>query len=285
MVLPLTAALLGVASLASARAGAGLLSLGGLAAGAAVTALALSLGAPVDRAGFLLLGVPAALLAIAAQPGLGRGRTLAAEGAAAALGLTAVALTGEDPGWFAWTLAATGLLGLATALRRDRRTVAYLGGLLLASSTWVRLGEAGVEAPEPYVAPVALVALALGHLRRRRSPGVSSRDAYAPGLAGLLLPSLLATVGDPGLTRPLLLGALALGVTLVGARARLAAPLVAGTAVLAVLALQQLAPLADALPRWTALAVAGAVLLGVGATYEQRRRDLARLREAYRALG
>lgn len=53
---------------------------------------------------------------------------------------------------------------------------------------------------------------------------------------------------------------------------------------LAVLALQQLAPLADALPRWTALAVAGAVLLSVGATYEQRRRDVARLRQAYRAL-
>jgi hypothetical protein len=142
----------------------------------------------------------------------------------------------------------------------------------------------GGRRPEPYVVPVALVALALGHQRRRRDPATTSRAAYGAGLTGLLLPSLLATLGDPTVVRTLLLGAVALGVALVGARARLAAPLVAGTAVLVVLALQQLAPLADALPRWTALAVAGAVLLSVGATYEQRRRDVARLRQAYRAL-
>jgi hypothetical protein len=54
--------------------------------------------------------------------------------------------------------------------------------------------------------------------------------------------------------------------------------------VLAVDALHQLAPYAAALPRWLTLGAVGLLLVGVGATYEQRRRDVTRLREAYDAL-
>ena len=71
---------------------------------------------------------------------------------------------------------------------------------------------------------------------------------------------------------------------LVGARGRLQAPLVVGAGVLVVVALDLLGPYAAALPRWLSLGGAGTLLLVVGATYEQRRRDLARLREGYDAL-
>jgi hypothetical protein len=148
----------------------------------------------------------------------------------------------------------------------------------------VRLADAGVHAPEPYVVPLGLVALGLGWLRVRSEPETRSFAAYAPGLSMLLLPSLLASFDDSTLTRPLLLGAAALVVLLVGARARLQAPLVIGGAVLAVDALQLLAPYAATLPRWLTLGAAGLLLVGVGATYEQRRRDVARMRERYDAL-
>ncbi|MFC9289668.1 SCO7613 C-terminal domain-containing membrane protein, partial [Streptomyces sp. NPDC057052] len=83
--------------------------------------------------------------------------------------------------------------------------------------------------------------------------------------------------------RPLRLGAAALLVTLLGARHRLRAPLVLGGSVLVLDALHELAPylvqVADALPRWVPPALAGVLLLAVGATYERRLRDVRHVRE------
>jgi hypothetical protein len=104
-------------------------------------------------------------------------------------------------------------------------------------------------------------------------------------VGGVLVPSLLAGLDGDELTRPLLVGLAALGVLLVGARTRLQAPLAVGAGVLVVDALDLLGPYAAALPRWVSLGGAGILLLVVGATYEQRRRDLARLREGYHRLG
>jgi hypothetical protein len=215
---------------------------------------------------------------------LDRGRRLGVEVAAAVLATTAVALTVGDTGWLSWALAVTALAALADALHPDRRAVAVAGALLLSASSWVRLADAGVEAPEPYVVPLGLAALLFGHLRVRRDATTRSFAAYGPGLSALLLPSLLASLDDETLTRPMLLGAAALGVLLVGARERLQAPIVIGASVLVVDALHLLAPYAAALPRWTTLGAAGLLLVGVGATYEQRRQDLTRLRERYDAL-
>jgi len=66
-----------------------------------------------------------------------------------------------------------------------------------------------------------------------------------------------------------------------GVARRLQAPLVLGAAVLATDALVQLAPYLaaayDAVPRWVTIGVLGLALLGAGATYEQRVRDLRRV--------
>ena len=235
-----------------------------------------------DQVGGLLLVAVAALLGLAAV--LDRIRALALEVVAVGAGLLAVGLAAGDPGWLSWVLAGCALAALATALRPDRRAAAVAGGLLLSASSWVRLADADVTAPEPYVLPLAAVALVLGHLRRRSAPATRSWPAYAPGLSVLLLPSLLASFDDDGLTRALLVGAAALAVLLLGVRERLQAPLAIGAAVLAVDALQLLGPVAAALPRFVSIGAAGTLLLVVGATYEQRRREVSRLRASYDSL-
>lgn len=181
-------------------------------------------------------------------------------------------------------LAVGGVTALAVALRPDRRQLVYLGAALLCGCLWVRLVIAGVSAPEPYVVPPALAALVLGHLRRRADAGVGSWPAYGPGLVLALLPTLYVVLSDQGLTRPLALGAGALAVLLLGVRDRLQAPLVLGGATLAIDALIQIAPYAAELPRWVSIGTAGLLLVAVGATYEQRLRDLRRIQDRFDAL-
>jgi hypothetical protein len=273
----LTVLFTGVALRRAEAAGVAALTAGGLlAAGGAARGLA------TEQVGALLLLAPAVLVGLTFM--LERVRRVAVELAATLLAVVAIALTVEDPGWLSWALAIAGLVALADALHADRRVVAAAGALLLSASSWVRLADAGVEAPEPYVVPLGLVALGLGWARVRREPSIRSFAAYGPGLSLLLLPSLVASFDDATLTRPLLLGAAALLVLLVGAQQRLQAPLVIGGAVLAIDALQLLAPYAAALPRWLTLGATGLLLVGVGATYEQRRRDVTRLRERFDAL-
>ncbi|MEK8109487.1 hypothetical protein NKG94_42820 [Micromonospora sp. M12] len=54
---------------------------------------------------------------------------------------------------------------------------------------------------------------------------------------------------------------------------------------LTLLALHELARGWDLLPRWIYLGAGGLALVGLAATYERRRRDLARLRTAVGRLG
>ena len=245
-----------------------------------------------DQIGALLLVAPALLVggaALLARTGRAHAGKVMRRGTLEAVAVgaagVAVALTATDGGWLTWSLALTGLLALVVALQPDRRQVAYAGTLLLAASSWVRLADTDITAPEPYVVPLALVALTLGHLRRRREPSVRSFPAYGPGLSLGLVPSLLASLTDDNLTRPLLLGLAALAVLLLGARGRLQAPLAFGAGVLAVDALHLLAPYAAALPRWLPLLAAGVAVVSIGATYEKRRQDLAGLRERFGAMG
>lgn len=258
-------------------------ALAGLTVTAELAAAGAAAGLRVDQVGGLLL-LPVAVLALLGDPRLGAARRTGVEAAAALSGGTALVLAGPDVGWLSWTFAGLAVIALATALRPDRRVVAVAGGLLLSASSWVRLADAGVTDPEPYVLPIAVLALVLGHLRRRAAPTTSSFAAYGAGLGALLVPSLLACyVGSP-LWRPLCLAGVALLVVLLGARERLQAPLAIGGGVLAADALLLLAPYAAALPRWLVLGAAGTLLVAVGATYEQRLRDLSRLRDRYASL-
>lgn len=249
-----------------------------------VAALGSSLGLAVYEAAVPLLAVPTATVLVGARL---RGHPVAVpvEVTGAAAGVVAVAMAVDDARFLALVLALCGVLAAGTALRPERRPLAgYLATGLFVLAAWVRLAVSGVSAPEAYTLPVTVPALVVGVLRRRRDPSASSWAAYGAGLAVTLVPSLGAAWTDPHWTRPLLLGVAALGVTLAGARLRLQALLVLGGAVLALDALHELAPyvvqVAGALPRWVAPALAGVLLLVVGATYEKRLRDARRLKEA-----
>lgn len=251
------------------------------------TALACASGAALDlraeHTGLLVLVVPA--LGALAAARLGR-HPLAppVEIAGAVAGGLAVVLTTGHAATLALALALGGLIAAGTALRTDRRPVGYAAGALFLLASWVRLAAWDVGTPEAYALPVTVPALLIGALRRRRRvPETSSWTAYGPGLAATLLPSLAAAWSDPHWQRPLLLGVAALLITLTGARHRLQAPLALGGTVLALDALHELAPyivqVVDALPRWLPPALAGLLLLAIGATYEQRLRDARRVRD------
>ncbi|MFJ6441816.1 SCO7613 C-terminal domain-containing membrane protein [Streptomyces sp. NPDC091649] len=199
--------------------------------------------------------------------------------------LVAVGAAASDGPSSALVLALCGVLAAGAAVRPERRRVAgCLAVVLFVVATWVRLAASEVSFPEAYTLPVTVPALAVGVLRRRGDPEASSWTAYGPGLAATLLPSLAVAWADTDWLRPLLLGVAALVVTLLGARHRLQALLLLGGAGLASVGLHELAPyvvqVAGALPRWLPPALAGLLLLGVGATYEQRLRDARRLKDA-----
>ncbi|RZE08140.1 hypothetical protein C0Q65_01700 [Streptomyces albidoflavus] len=248
---------------------------------ASAAGASLELGAP--RTAVLILVVPAAVVVLGLWV-----RTPAVvvplEAGAGFAALVALGLAVTDGAYFSLVLALCGVLAAATAVRPERRPGAgYLAAGLFATATWVRLVSAGVTHPEAYTLPVSVIACAVGLLRRRTDPEASSWTAYGPGLGVTLGPSLLALWSDPHWQRPLLLGAAALAVTVTGAVRRLQAPLLLGGGTLALVALHELAPhvaqVFDALPRWSVPALAGLLLLALGATYEQRLRDARRLRE------
>ncbi|MEW2260278.1 hypothetical protein [Streptomyces sp. NPDC047869] len=249
-------------------------------------AWACAVGAAADWApqhtALLVLVVPAVAALCAARTADAR-TTVTAEVTGAAAGLLALALTVGDPAMLSLALSLSGMIVAGTALRVDRRPAAYAATALFALAAWVRLAAWGVTAPEAYMVPLSVPALAVGALRRRRDPRASSWTAYGPGLATALIPSLAAAWTDVHATRPLLLGAAALLVTLLGARHRLRAPLLLGGGVLVLDTLHELAPyliqITGLLPRWVPPALAGALLLAVGATYEQRLRDVRRARD------
>lgn len=255
------------------------------------TALACASGAwagwPAPHIALLVLVVPAVAALVASRTG-DSPVTVPVEVTGAVAGLLAVGLAVVDPPMLALVLSLGGVITAATALRPERRQAGYAATVLFLLAGWVRLVAWEVTAPEAYTLPVSVALLVVGFLRRRRDAALSSWTAYGAGLAVTLVPSLMAAWGDEHWLRPLLLGTGALAVTLVGARHRLRAPLALGGSVLALVALHELAPyiaqVVGALPRWVPPALAGLVLLVLGATYEQRLRDARRVREAFGRL-
>ena len=109
-------------------------------------------------------------------------------------------------------LTLAGVLVAGSALVNPRRQeLGWLGGLLLAAATWVRLADLGVEAPEAYTLPSALALIAVGLVRLARDPGASTATALTPGLLLATVPSLIWCLDDPVSWRAVWLGAACLG--------------------------------------------------------------------------
>lgn len=251
-------------------------------AGLAWTVAALAGLAVPSRAtaALVLLAGTVVVLTVARDRLPGRLAGVAGAEVAAATAAVVVATAGADAAdrpapWLAGYLTLAGAAVCAVAvLRTDRRWAGWVGGLLFAAASWVWLADRAVTAPEPYALPSAVALVALGLCRLRGAPGSRTGPALAPGLALGLGPSLVWSMADPESLRTALLGAVCLVLVLVGARLRWAAPLVAGATAGALLVARLAAPyLMVGVPRWLLLGAAGAVLVALGVTWEQRLRD------------
>jgi hypothetical protein len=244
---------------------------------------------PLRSTAFAVLGVAAAALAVAGAIRSRRTESVALEAAAHAGALVALLLSVDS---ITRTATVAALWGSALAVRtvwrgeprgaRVWRAAAATGCELLA--WWLLLASRQVAAVEAYTLPAALAALAAGWWARRSRPELGSWAAYGPALAAASLPSFYLVLVDPVPLRRLLLGAAAVAVVVAGARRRLQAPVMVGGAVAVLVAVRELGLVWQLLDTWIPLTVAGLILVGMAATYERRRRDLARLRVAVRHM-
>jgi hypothetical protein len=241
----------------------------------------------VPATAFPVLAVAAVALAVGAL--LDDRRSVEARAVQAAAHAGAVAALLLTVGSARYAAVVCTLWGLAIGVRALRSGQAPVTRrvLVVAAATselfgwWLLIKAEQVSTLEAYTLPAAAVALLAGWLARRTRPDLNSWTGYGPALAAALLPTLAAVlVGDGQPERRLLLGLAALAVVLVGANARLQAPVVAGGAVLVAVALHELVLVWDLLPRWIPLAAAGLLLVALAMTLERRRRDLARVRAA-----
>lgn len=197
---------------------------------------------------------------------------LAVVSMAAALGSVWFAAgTGARP--LAVVLAISGLAALVYGMLPQRGYVAILGVLGCSASTWTLFLDAGVRAVEAYSLPLAAFIGLVGLVRLRRDPGAPSWLTVGPALSAALLPSAVRSIGDEGLTRPLLVLLAGAIVLVAGVLLRWQSPVVLGAVTLGLVVISQLTIYAVGLPRWLSFGSVGLVLLILGARYERRRRN------------
>ncbi|HEY7176345.1 MAG TPA: hypothetical protein VH442_15625, partial [Micromonosporaceae bacterium] len=177
--------------------------------------------------------------------------------------------------------ALVGIRALPVDISQAARTWSVCAAAALEVVAWWLLAAAhNVRAIEAYTLPFAAVALLAGWLAARRRP-LNSWLAYGVALLAAFLPSLApALTLDASPARRLIVGLAALAVVLVGAYFRLQAPVVVGGVTIFALALHEIVLVSRLLPTWAPLTAAGVVVLACAITYERRRRDLTRLRDA-----
>ncbi|MDQ2757192.1 MAG: hypothetical protein M3Y71_11605, partial [Actinomycetota bacterium] len=186
---------------------------------------------------------------------------------------------------------ADGGSGLGGSTRRGRAWLAWLGAAAGTAAVWLALADAGVSVPEAFTLPSSALLLVAGTVvlvaggrggaspvgpgpRRLRAgfarPG--SVVVLGPALAMALLPSALVAfteaVDRQAPTRGVATVAACVVVVVAGARLHLRAPLFVGLAALVIAAVGQVFTVYDVVPRWVALALAGAVLVGAGFSFE-----------------
>ncbi len=274
-------------------------ALGDVARGAVVV-LALSLVGCVmagsrsttSATGTAVVVAAACLLLVAREPIVtGRDRyetCLGASEVVALMGLAVPILTPTlTPIWSARAVDVTvAVIGLgAAAVRPGRRGYRYAAALGSVAALWCWLGSAHVRLIEAYTWPAAAVLLALGAVARpepARREVPRSWFAFGPGLLLALWPTTELGVTRPDALRLGCVTALGVASVVVGAKGRLQAPLVMGVATLLVVAVHVSLPVLRGLPTWLLAGVAGAALLGLGATAE---RSIAAARRALERLG
>lgn len=156
--------------------------------------------------------------------------------------------------------------------RRDlaMTTGAVLAWLLGSSSALIAWDVTGADI---WVLPFAAV---FGWLQwRSSSPESGSWQRYGLTLAVVAVPAVLTALGDPNLTRPLVVIVVTTAVLVAGLVSRQLAAVWVGGASLGVLVGAQLVDMLRGVPGWAVFGLVGIVLLGVGAFFEHRVRHAA----------
>jgi len=122
--------------------------------------------------------------------------------------------------------------------------------------------------------PLALALIATGAVRLISDPDARSWPWLGPGVAVLLVPSLVATIDDNPAWRLVGIGVVGVAILAVGAVRQLQAPFLLGAVVVLVHVIATFTPQIRAVyeffPWWLWLAVGGIILIGLAARYEQR---------------
>ncbi|NJC71503.1 permease [Planosporangium thailandense] len=262
-------------------------------------AASLASGYPPRWATFPLLGVCAVAIAIAAtlprwHPTVSTEIEIMIIEASAYLGMGgALILTAGALRYTALACTALGaILGLAAS--RPNRPEKYRQLLIFSAAAaevigvWLLMSTGRVALPEAYSLPFAVFALLVGVLELQRRPDLGSWLAYGPALIAGFLPSIaLVLMTDTAPLRRVLVIVAGVLTLAVGSVRRQKAPVVVGSVVTATATLHELLRLSAMLPWWVLLMLfgaAGALLIGLGATYEKRRRNVSRLRGALNRL-
>jgi len=231
--------------------------------------------APVRTTAWAVLAIPA--LALATVPSL-----IAAD--SRAVGLVRVLAC--------FTVGAV----LATVAERGARTagpdgtahraIGATGVAVVVAATLAWLTRGGGEPADVPVLALGVALLVPGALRARAVPYTATWATVSPGLLLALGAPTAAVLVAPEPWRLLLVVALGVAATVAGAALRWQAPFVLGTLALLVVLVVVAAPWSGrviaAADGWVWLATGGALLLGLGLTYERR---LTQAREAVRYVG
>ncbi|WP_157974723.1 SCO7613 C-terminal domain-containing membrane protein, partial [Glycomyces dulcitolivorans] len=180
-----------------------------------------------------------------------------------------------------YTLALAG-----TAIMVPVRKWGYINAALATGTAgwWLLLAAQEVDTVEFFTAPPAAVLFLIGLWRLERRPQSGSWSTLALPIVIGMGPSLLLALGDGEPARRVGVGAAAIAVIIAGLGRRWQAPLVLGSVALLVLTINELTLVWDYIPVWIPPAIGGAVLIGAGATFEKRRRDIARIRDGLKAM-
>jgi hypothetical protein len=178
----------------------------------------------------------------------------------------------------AWVFSA---LHAVTFLANRRPLTRLIGWLAIACAGIVAVsGWADLRPipPELVSIPIAAALLVSGSLHLDRVPTARSWQWLAPGVAVLLMPSLIISFTDAPLWRIVGLGVVAIAVLVLGLVLRLQAPFLLGSVVVIIHAIAQLWPWISvayqATPWWLWLGIGGVILILLAARYERRIRDV-----------
>lgn len=192
------------------------------------------------------------------------------------------------------TAAVMGLYAVRVGFHARSRKVQLAGNIggyagtaiaLAALAYWLLLWQGKVATIEWYTLPFAILTLIAGWFALRRRPRLGSWLAFGPGLlvAGVPTAAAILIEADSPLRR-ICLGVAALAVLLIGSAKGWQAPVMLGGGMILALAIHEVILLWIIVPFWMPLAIAGALLLIIGASFEQRRRDFRHLRRTIRQM-